>query len=173
MSPPEEFDDKGNIKKFTKEELAKLKGDDPAEKKLPGYKSDFAEIQVGDYIHAALSVWKKNAKAAPKKKAGKAKKDEDVDKEAKDDLDADAKNGKWVVAGKVMGKVTKIQEGNTDTGPTLTVQLTLQVPQVNGRNGGNTNQTIKPDQGQATLIVIGQRQATPQGGGKKGKGDKG
>src|SRR5580692_1107206 len=47
---PPNYDEKGNPKKYTKAELQKLKGDDPAEKKLPGYKSDFSELKVGDYV---------------------------------------------------------------------------------------------------------------------------
>ena len=44
---PPNYDEKGNPKKYTKAELQKLKGDDPAEKKLPGYKADFSDLRNG------------------------------------------------------------------------------------------------------------------------------
>src|SRR5205085_8676554 len=39
-NPPVQFDDKGNVKKYTLKELKALKGDS----KLPGYESDFDSL---------------------------------------------------------------------------------------------------------------------------------
>jgi hypothetical protein len=159
ISPPEEFDDKGNIKKHTRGELLALKGDTPAEKKMVGYKSDISEVQNGDVVQVALSVFK-TAAAAPKKKGKKGKEDLDEDKEAKDDLDA-PKKGRWVVAARFIGKVTRVDTANTDSGTRLTVQVTTQVLQGNGGGNTNANQTIDPEKAQATLILIGQRPRAP------------
>ncbi len=154
LSPPEEFDDKGNLKKHTKEELLKLKGDDPAEKKMVGYKSDISEVQVGDVIQVSLSVFRTTG-AAPKKKAKKDKDAED-DKDVKDDLGGE-KKGKWVVAARLAGKVTRVDAANTDGGAKLTIQVTTQVLQGPGAPAVQNNQTVDPEKGQATLIIIGKR----------------
>jgi hypothetical protein len=152
IEPPAEFDDKGNIKKPTAEELKKAKGDDPAEQKLAGYKSDISEVKVGDLVEVALSVFKPTddkKDAAKKDKADKEKAALDKPKE-----------GKWVVAGGVLGKVTKITPGNTDSGTKLTVRgQTVQV--VYGRTNprGHKHQTISPETAQATLILVGRRPA--------------
>ncbi len=53
---PEQFDDKGNIKKYTKEELIELKGKD---KNLPGYESSIDAIKPGQILQVALVVHKK------------------------------------------------------------------------------------------------------------------
>jgi hypothetical protein len=160
ISPPEEFDDKGNIKKHTKEELKALKGDTPAEKKMVGYKSDISEVQVGDVIQVALSSNKANLQKAAKK--GKKDKEADLEEEKPD------KGGKskWVTVAQVIGTVTKANAGNTDAGSTLTIRITTQV--IQGR-GGNRNQTIDPEQAQATLVIIGKRATDGQGGVPAGK----
>ncbi len=65
---PNEFDDKGNPKKYTAEERKELKGPDP---KQPGYAADFGKLKVGQTVRLTL--------VKPK-----------VDKDAnKDDKDAD------------------------------------------------------------------------------------
>jgi hypothetical protein len=130
VDPPENFDEKGNVKKYTKAQLQKLKGDDPAEKKMIGYKTEFSEVKVGDVIQITVSVPKKAAAAAkPAKKAAKAKKDDDADadKDAKEDK-ADKpdkpdklaakgdKETKWVVSHQMMGKVTKLDSGGSESG---------------------------------------------------------
>jgi hypothetical protein len=160
ISPPEEFDDKGNIKKHTKEELLPLKGDTPEEKKLPGYKSDISEVQVGDLVRVALSVHRTKARAGTGKKA--------------QDPDADAAGpdgGKWVVVNQLLGRVTKIDAGNSAGDPKLTVRVTGQTLVPRNSRGGNVNrsQTINPDWAQATVILIGRRQP---GGGLGGPGKK-
>jgi len=73
-TPPENFDDKGKIKKYTKKELAELKGPDP---KLPGYKAEFGDIQTEQIIQVSL-IKNKEAPRAPVRK-GKGK---DADAEA-------------------------------------------------------------------------------------------
>lgn len=50
-----EFDDKGRPLKMTPEELKKRKGDDPADQKLPGYKSSFSILKPGDVVQVFLS----------------------------------------------------------------------------------------------------------------------
>jgi hypothetical protein len=69
--PKPEFDEKGNVKKFTKKELKELKGDP----KKPGYKADFSDVQPDQVIRVQL-VKKKDA---PRPPARKGKKDDDID----------------------------------------------------------------------------------------------
>jgi hypothetical protein len=150
VDPPTEFDEKGNIKKPTKEELAKAKGDTPEEKKLAGYKSDFSELKVGDMVQVALSVYKLKAKKKPR--AG-AKKDD-----AEADLEKAPSEGRWVVATQVIGKVTNIDAANTVAGAKMTIRVTtVQVAQGNNNPQANRALTITPEQGQATLILAGRR----------------
>jgi hypothetical protein len=54
--PPEQFDEKGKIKKYTREELKELKGDT----KLPGYKAEFSDIGTESIVQISL-VKKKDA----------------------------------------------------------------------------------------------------------------
>lgn len=64
-NPPEQFDDKGKLKKYTKKELDELRGDN---KKLPGYKAEFSDLQT-DFIVKIQLVKKKDApKPMPKPK---------------------------------------------------------------------------------------------------------
>jgi hypothetical protein len=69
--PKEDFDDKGKIKKYTKAELKELRGDG----KLPGYKADYSDLAVDQYVQVTL-IRKKGAPAPPPAKKGK--KDADV-----------------------------------------------------------------------------------------------
>jgi hypothetical protein len=72
QNPPEQFDDKGKLKQYTKKELAELRGDN---KKLPGYKAEFSDLQT-DFIVQVQLVKKKDApKPMPKPKD----KDKDAD----------------------------------------------------------------------------------------------
>jgi hypothetical protein len=157
IEPPEAFDDKGNVKKHTAEELKALKGDTDQERKLPGYKSDIAEVQVGDLVQVALSVHKATSKAPADKPAGK--KDPDADAPAKTDLpDQASGTGRWVAVSQLLGRVTKIDAGNTTGDPKLTVRVTGQVLAARtGRVSTNRNRTINPRQAQATVILIGRR----------------
>lgn len=60
--PPTEYDDKGFLKKYTKEELAKMKGKDSS---LPGYEAKVDDLQPGQLVHLYL---KAPAKTEAKKK---------------------------------------------------------------------------------------------------------
>ncbi len=50
-NPPVQFDDKGNVKKYTAKELKALKGDNP---KLPGYESDFDSLRPDQIVEVRL-----------------------------------------------------------------------------------------------------------------------
>jgi hypothetical protein len=165
MNPPEAFDEKGNIRKHTKEELRALKGDDPAEKKMVGYKADFADLQVGDVVQLTISANKDNLQKGNKKDKADA------------DLEKNAQKGKskWQAVTEALGTVTKVQQGNTESGPTFTVRVTSQAVTVGKRNNTiRRNHTIKPEDGQVSLIVV--HQTKPAGdaapGGKRGKKEK-
>ncbi len=76
MYPPVQYDDSGNLKKWTKKELDKLR----AGSKLPGYPADFDLLKTGQFVelylakpHPSLPSKEKNPKVAAKKK-----KDEDA-----------------------------------------------------------------------------------------------
>ena len=47
----DQFDDKGKLKKFTKEELKELKGDP----KLPGYKAEFGDLKQGEMVKVVFA----------------------------------------------------------------------------------------------------------------------
>ena len=164
---PANFDEKGNPKKYTKAELQALKGDDPAEKKLPGYKADFSELKVGDYVVVSISVFKpsKTVSADQTKETASS----DADKPAAEA--APEKSGKWVVQQKLAGRVTKIvsdssskggkkakkaKKAKTESEPKVTVHVTTQV--LTGRYGRtnkkNPAQTFDPEKYSATMIVI-------------------
>jgi FtsZ-interacting cell division protein ZipA len=51
MYPPVQYDDNGKLKKWTKKELAALKGNS----KLPGYESSFESLKVGQDVEVYLS----------------------------------------------------------------------------------------------------------------------
>jgi hypothetical protein len=69
LEPPEQYDDKGNLKKYTAAELKELKGKNPD---LPGYAADFDKLAPGQTVRVTL--------AKPK-----ADKDKPKDKDAPDD----------------------------------------------------------------------------------------
>jgi hypothetical protein len=165
FDPPANFDDKGNIKKYTREELKKLKGDDPDEKKLAGYKSEFGEIRVGDVVQVTLSVFKKKspARKPARKKAKDAKDAKDADKdkddEAKDDkLAADEKKeGRWVAAAQFLGKVTQVENGNSESSGKMTVQVSSQTVVYGNARPPSSKQNVSAEKAQATLVIIGRR----------------
>jgi hypothetical protein len=79
---PEQFDDKGNPKKYTKEELKQLKGKDT---NLPGYESNFESLRAGQLIQVTLADHKKATTKPTTTSPGDAKdKDAKEDKEAKE-----------------------------------------------------------------------------------------
>jgi len=49
---PAEYDDKGNLKKYSAAELKELKGKNPD---LPGYTADFSKLQVGQTVRVTLA----------------------------------------------------------------------------------------------------------------------
>jgi len=153
VTPPDNFDEKGNVKKYTSAELKALKGDTPAEKRLVGYKAEYSDVQVGDTVQVTISMLKNPPK--PKKDKADKKEDADTEKPAKEDKPK-AKTEKWVTFQQVAGKVTKITAGNTDSEPKMTVQVSTRVL---GGNGGTqkTSQTFDAEKYKGTLIVIGKR----------------
>jgi len=64
--PPSAFDEKGNIKKYTAEELKELKGPD---KNLVGYEGSVDKLAIG--MEVKVTTVKAKAKPAPKKDADK------------------------------------------------------------------------------------------------------
>jgi hypothetical protein len=78
---PEQFDEKGNIKKYTKEELTALKGKD---KNLMGYESSLEALQPGQTVLVALKKKPKPVTSAA------AKKDKDKDKDAEKEKETEA-----------------------------------------------------------------------------------
>jgi hypothetical protein len=70
-NPPVQFDDKGNVKKYTAKELKALKGNNP---KLPGYESDFDSLRPDQIVEIHLA----KPKEQPKPKAT----NKDADKDA-------------------------------------------------------------------------------------------
>jgi len=73
--PPEQFDDKGKVKRLTSKELKELKGSDP---KLPGYNAEFSDLHEGQYVLLTLVQKKGSTSRLPVRHKGKGK-----------DLDAD------------------------------------------------------------------------------------
>ena len=99
---PEQFDEKGKVKKYTREELRQLKGKDTH---LPGYESSFESLKEGQLIEVTLATHqaKKLATAGPgdgKEKAALDKaveKDKEKDKSSLDKaLDKDGEKHKQV-----------------------------------------------------------------------------
>jgi hypothetical protein len=56
QKPKTEFDDQGNVKEYTKEELRKMKGDDPNK---VGYAGAFLDLASGQYVKVKLVPAKK------------------------------------------------------------------------------------------------------------------
>jgi hypothetical protein len=77
---PENFDEKGNVKKYTREELRQLKGKDT---NLPGYESSFEALKEGQLIQVTLATHqaKKPATAGPGDGKENASLDKAVEKE--------------------------------------------------------------------------------------------
>jgi hypothetical protein len=60
--PPVTFDEKGNVKKYTKKELKEMKGDP----KLPGYAGDFDSLKTDQIVTVKLAKMKESPKARGK-----------------------------------------------------------------------------------------------------------
>jgi hypothetical protein len=56
--PPVQFDEKGNVKKYTAKELKELKGDS----KLPGYPGDFDSLKTDQIVQIKLAKMKETPK---------------------------------------------------------------------------------------------------------------
>jgi hypothetical protein len=81
--PPVEYDEKGNVKEYTKKELKELKGKDSS---LPGYTASWDNVSVGQTVKVYFkSKKKKKDKDKDKDKEDKA---DDKDKKKKDKADA-------------------------------------------------------------------------------------
>jgi hypothetical protein len=79
LNPPVAYDEKGNVKKYTREELKELKGKDTS---LPGYESSSDRLQTGQSVKVTLSN---------PKEPSKSDKDKDADKDTDKDKTADKK----------------------------------------------------------------------------------
>jgi hypothetical protein len=78
--PPQQYDDKGNPKKYTSQELKDLKGPDT---KLPGYTSEFGDLKIGQTVTVYLTTKKPETKKADDKDNNKDKKNNDKKPEMK------------------------------------------------------------------------------------------
>jgi hypothetical protein len=82
LNPPVTFDEKGNIKNYTRDELKDLKGKD---NKLPGYESSLDQLQAGQLVKVTLARTPDSAKSD---------KDNDKEKDADKDKDKDQSSDK-------------------------------------------------------------------------------
>ncbi len=80
-----EYDDKGNLKKYTKEELKELKGKDVD---LPGYEAAMDKLATGQKLTVTLAKHKEPAKTDKDKESNL---DKDKDKDTDKDKTADKK----------------------------------------------------------------------------------
>lgn len=149
LNPPVEFDEKGRPKKLDSEESKKRKGDTPAEQKLPGIKSEFNVLKPGDVVQVTFSR-PKNPK--------------------------DLENTTWsAIAGQMVGVITTV-DADKDEGKIMTVRVSPNSPpQVGGDKAGGrmkprgeagSRSVIKPDQRQASVIVIVEQAPEPENRGK-------
>jgi len=85
---PEQFDEKGKIKKYSAEELAALKGKD---KYLPGYESSLESLKPGQIVQVKLSTTKKPRSATASSSSNRAgSKEATKEQHASADKDKDA-----------------------------------------------------------------------------------
>jgi hypothetical protein len=148
LNPPVEFDEKGQPKKFSSEESKKRKGDTPAEQKLPGIKCEFNVLKPGDVVQVSFSR-PKNPK--------------------------DLENTTWSsVAGQMTGVITNV-DADKEEGKIMTVRVSPNGPPQGGDKGGGrmkqrgeagSRNTIKPEQRQASVIVIVEQAPEPENRGK-------
>jgi hypothetical protein len=108
--PPMEYDDKGNIKEYTKEELKKMRDPD-----MPGYTAKVDDLQAGQTVKLYLGKPKAKKSSSSSKKDDDAKKDDDP--KAKEDEAAK----KTDEPAKKSGDEAKASKGKTDEkkGPQL------------------------------------------------------
>ena len=72
--PPEAFDDKGNIKKYTAKELKELKGPD----NLPGYTGTLDDVKTNQLVLVSLAASRARAARSPREKDGDKMLDKDT-----------------------------------------------------------------------------------------------
>jgi hypothetical protein len=157
-NPPIQYDDKGRPKKLTSEDLAKLKGEETGDDKLPGYAAEPTEITTGDTVTITLKMPDPNKKPAKDDAANKDDKTTpDTKTAAKDEKPGSKDISDWISAGPpLVAKVQKID--NNSNGVVLTVRVSKQKNTTDKNAKDQTNsQTYDAKQKQATLIVIGAR----------------
>lgn len=146
MSPPDaDFDEKGNRKKPSPEELKKLKGDTPREQKLPGYKIDFNKVQIGDLVKITLGKPKDSPNTAKPNASTTSTKEEDP---------KDPPRTAYIRSGELIGKVIEM-------GTSLQFTVRIDVPAMqnghhhmnNNRNNNNVPKTTISDR-VATRVVV-------------------
>lgn len=141
---PPRFDAKGQLLKYSADELKELRGDTPEDKKLPGYKRDLADLKVGDVVTVTL------AQPQP------------------DPRDKDKSH--WVPAGQLTGTVAGVEGGKSLTLKVNSTEVKSPdaVPQLSGQN----KVTVDPGKAQVALIMIlaeNTRDDPPPGAAKKKK----
>jgi len=92
MVLPEQFDEKGNIKKYTTEEKQKLKGKD---KHLPGYESELEKLVAGQKVRVTLATRPK-PKVDPERAKEEAKLTAEEKKAAEKDREMDGEKKRQV-----------------------------------------------------------------------------
>lgn len=129
---PAQFDDKGHLRKLSRDEILKLKGDTPEEQRLAGYKWDFGDLKRGDEVQVVLSAHAGDAKT----KAGKG----------------DVHGTRWIPKQKLTGTVKAVAAGDAKT---LTLQVSVTSKHLLGSLGDTEGAvTIAPEEEQATMIVV-------------------
>src|SRR5262249_31117511 len=122
--PPDQYDDKGKLRKPTAAELSEAKGPD---KTLPHYKADIFDLKNGQVVEVQLYKKKDDSKSGDKNK--------EADNKAADNKAADKPDtAGWVKAGVLAGTVSGYGGKSTST-------LTLRVDStaLAGRNHHTTN----------------------------------
>jgi hypothetical protein len=107
---PEQFDEKGNIKKYTREELAALKGKD---KNLVGYESSVEALQSGQVVLVTLRAHRK-----PKP----AKLDPTAAPQEKEDKDKETETSSSLEHKMQVRLIVILQDGNSLSGSTSSVK---------------------------------------------------
>jgi hypothetical protein len=103
LNLPPKYDDKGNLSKYTAEELKEFKGKD---KNLTGYESSLPELAVGQVVTVTLAAHKPastDSSSSPKPE------DKEKEKEANKDLDKDKDKDKAADKDKLMDGEKKLQ----------------------------------------------------------------
>jgi hypothetical protein len=119
LTLPLEYDDKGNVKEYTKEEKKELRGKDP---KVPGYAAKWEDVQVGQKVKLylkskkALDKAKKSLAAATKKDASEA--DKETLKSASADADKEGPKTTPAATDKAIPKTAPAEPKTADTDKT-------------------------------------------------------